>query len=491
MKTPKVFISYSHDSDEHKQWVLKLHTKLSENDIEVMFDQSDLHPGSNSPVFMEKLRSADRVLLICTDNYVQKANDREGGVGYEANIITAELYRNLKTTKFIPVVRQSSSEEKVPIFLEGYFYIDFTENKEFDENLKQLVCEIHKPLINPEPKMEKKSPPSETNVSKNQPSDISQKVESASDAYKTAEKFIREDDKFGWQQFVKQIRRDTADSLQEWRPKLEQQMPEDKEQLFKIVDKTVDVVSPLISTSLIGVESGEEKFNNQKSVIHDLFTIVEWKDSSYNVWIDMPNVLVYVFHSLHGGLSVKIDQLSLALDLVQEKVRLNYPEYRGKVWEMYQLTGSGYTGRRGIKSEDHWNHLANAYENWEWLSLMFVNDLEYRASLIAYYMALNIHELATAIKSGDQEDLDKYRLKMRLDFLSEIYEIKERAIDILLRNSKLSELWECIGVKQEQMETLWKTWIDLCKQHFWRDYQGRYYKNDGIHRDHENFFDNL
>ena len=28
METPKVFASYSHDSDEHKKWVLQLCTKL-------------------------------------------------------------------------------------------------------------------------------------------------------------------------------------------------------------------------------------------------------------------------------------------------------------------------------------------------------------------------------------------------------------------------------------------------------------------------------
>ena len=27
MEPPKVFVSYSHDSDEHKEWVLKICTK--------------------------------------------------------------------------------------------------------------------------------------------------------------------------------------------------------------------------------------------------------------------------------------------------------------------------------------------------------------------------------------------------------------------------------------------------------------------------------
>ena len=258
------------------------------------------------------------------------------------------------------------------------------------------------------------------------------------------------------------------------------------------MDKTVDIVSPLICVSLAGVESGKENFNDQKSVLHDLFTIVEWKDSNYSVWIDTPDVLRYVFHSLHGGLSLKTDQLSLALNLVQENVRINRAESQGKVWEMHALTGYGHSGTRSyVSSKDYWNHLANAYENWEWLSLIFANDLEYRTLLVAYYMALNIHELAAKIASRNPGGFDKYRFKVELDFLSEIDETKERAVNILLRDPKVIELWKSMGVKQEDMKNSWKAWIERCKNWFWKDRQGRYYINNGINRDHENFFDNL
>ena len=117
MESPKVFISYSHDSDEHKQWVLQLSTKLIENGVDVMLDQWDIRLGTDQTLFMEKLSAADRVLVICTDIYVKKADNREGGVGYEGRIITAQIAENLKTDKFIPVIRQSSNERKMPIFL--------------------------------------------------------------------------------------------------------------------------------------------------------------------------------------------------------------------------------------------------------------------------------------------------------------------------------------------------------------------------------------
>jgi len=39
---PKVFISYSHDSLEHKQWVHKVAVRLRESGIDAILDQWDL-----------------------------------------------------------------------------------------------------------------------------------------------------------------------------------------------------------------------------------------------------------------------------------------------------------------------------------------------------------------------------------------------------------------------------------------------------------------
>ena len=143
MKTPKVFVSYSHDSDEHKEWVLQLSTKLRQNGVDATLDQWDLGAGDDMTLFMEKgVRDSDRVLVICTDAYVRKADAGEGGVGYERMIITAQLVRDVGTAKFIPIIRQSSNAKKVPIFLETRVYIDFTDEDKFDEKFDDLLREI-------------------------------------------------------------------------------------------------------------------------------------------------------------------------------------------------------------------------------------------------------------------------------------------------------------------------------------------------------------
>ena len=105
-------------------------------------------------------------------------------------------------------------------------YIDFTNDSQFDVSFEQLLREIHGAPLHPKPPLgenpfSKQSP--EVEVSSHSLPEIPEKVESAFDAYKTAEAFIRVDERFGWQQFVKQIRRDTSNALQKLRPELEQQ----------------------------------------------------------------------------------------------------------------------------------------------------------------------------------------------------------------------------------------------------------------------------
>lgn len=81
MENPKVFISYSWDSDEHKTWVLNLANTLVANGVDVTLDQYELQLGRNLTHFMERaVQDADKVILIMTKNFKLKAEDRKGGV---------------------------------------------------------------------------------------------------------------------------------------------------------------------------------------------------------------------------------------------------------------------------------------------------------------------------------------------------------------------------------------------------------------------------
>lgn len=143
IKIPKAFLSYSHDTLEHKKWVLDLATRLRNNGVESIIDQWSLGPGDDLPRFMEQnLASADRVLMICTENYVKKANDGAGGVGYEKMIVTADLLKRIDSNKVIPLIRQSGSHA-VPTFLQSKLYLDFSREDQMELAFDDLVRAIH------------------------------------------------------------------------------------------------------------------------------------------------------------------------------------------------------------------------------------------------------------------------------------------------------------------------------------------------------------
>jgi hypothetical protein len=151
---PKVFISYSHDDDTHKQWVYKLACRLVESGIDTILDQWDLPLGSNLIKFMEHgLGNSDRVLIVCTDTYNNKSNNGLGGVGYEKTILTAELFLDQDTTKFIPCIRGVTAKLKTPVCLRGRAYIDFSDDTHFDNSFKSLLHKLHGIPQRPKPKL--------------------------------------------------------------------------------------------------------------------------------------------------------------------------------------------------------------------------------------------------------------------------------------------------------------------------------------------------
>ncbi len=115
---PQVFLSYSHDSGAHRAWVRQLAEQLRANGVDVILDQWDLRAGADVVRFMEQgIMEADRVLMVCTANYVAKAEERKGGAGYEGMIVTGQVARATQTIKFVPIVRDNSSESLIPAFL--------------------------------------------------------------------------------------------------------------------------------------------------------------------------------------------------------------------------------------------------------------------------------------------------------------------------------------------------------------------------------------
>ena len=120
------FISYSHDSESHKNWIFELSQRLRRQGIDAIIDRTESIPGGDLPKFMQNaIINSDKVIVICTKNYVKKANSGKGGAGYEGMIINASISEKTDTNKFIPVMREGKAK---PDFLLGRHYVDMCDH---------------------------------------------------------------------------------------------------------------------------------------------------------------------------------------------------------------------------------------------------------------------------------------------------------------------------------------------------------------------------
>jgi hypothetical protein len=123
MSAITVFISYSHDSDEHRERVLGLSERLRADGVATILDR---YVDKGSPPegwprwMMNGLDAATHVLCVCTETYRRRFLGQEvagkgKGVDWEGALVNQALYdARSHTNKFIPVLFARSDETHVP-----------------------------------------------------------------------------------------------------------------------------------------------------------------------------------------------------------------------------------------------------------------------------------------------------------------------------------------------------------------------------------------
>ena len=158
---PSAFISYSWDDKAHKEWVADLATDLRNDGIETILDQWHAVPGDRLPEFMERqIRESTYVLVVCTPNYRLKSDERKGGVGYEGDIMTAEVHTSSNHRKFIPILARGAWKRAAPSWLKGKYYVDFSSPGKRRGNYSDLLTTLQgkRPAAPPLRKLSQASP---------------------------------------------------------------------------------------------------------------------------------------------------------------------------------------------------------------------------------------------------------------------------------------------------------------------------------------------
>lgn len=151
---PKAFISYAWGNEEYQDKVLSFATDLQSAGIEVLFDKWDLKEGHDTYAYMEQSvndPTVTNVIILLDPIYEKKANNRDGGVGTETQIISPEIYNKTTQEKFLPVVfkRKENGEVPKPAYLKGLLHFDLSKEDNYNDEYQRLVkrlygIEIHK-----------------------------------------------------------------------------------------------------------------------------------------------------------------------------------------------------------------------------------------------------------------------------------------------------------------------------------------------------------
>lgn len=141
MSPTKIFISYSWDNEEHQSWVQGLATDLDEfEEFHITYDMFDLDSFADKNHFMEKaVQESDIIIMVCTQEYKRKADERKGGVGIETYLSTIRHWEESDGGSASNIVVVSREKSSTPFYLKGKFRVEFHDDDLYQKSLDYLV----------------------------------------------------------------------------------------------------------------------------------------------------------------------------------------------------------------------------------------------------------------------------------------------------------------------------------------------------------------
>jgi hypothetical protein len=150
-RSPRVFVTYSHESEEHKSLVREFCKLLRTGaGINVHLDQwVDDCRIDWSTWAMEQIREADYILAIASPAYRVRAEGlappQEGrGSAFEAALLRDALTRDLaeQTKRILPVVLPGREVEEIPSFLRPHSTTHYVVHELSLDGIKELLATL-------------------------------------------------------------------------------------------------------------------------------------------------------------------------------------------------------------------------------------------------------------------------------------------------------------------------------------------------------------
>ena len=161
-KPVRVLVSYSHDSDHHKNRVLSLCCKLIQDGVDAEVDQFTESPVEGWPRWMaRKLKEVDFVLTVITESYGERfegRGPRNKGLGsdFEGKLITQLLYNDKSlNSRVIPICFGAKDRQHTPVILQSATTYDVTDSGQYTRLYSILTSQplLEKPALGPVKKL--------------------------------------------------------------------------------------------------------------------------------------------------------------------------------------------------------------------------------------------------------------------------------------------------------------------------------------------------
>lgn len=149
----KVFMSYSHDSQQHINQALELANRFRKEGVDCWIDQYQESPSEGWAQWASnQITEAEFVLVVCSETYLLrftgKAQTGTGlGVKWEGAFINQQIYdAEGHNRKFIPIILSPDNVRSIPNILRGVTYYDMSIAEGYDALYRRLT---HQPSIVP------------------------------------------------------------------------------------------------------------------------------------------------------------------------------------------------------------------------------------------------------------------------------------------------------------------------------------------------------
>jgi hypothetical protein len=332
------------------------------------------------------------------------------------------------------------------------------------------------------------SAPSESSIA----IDITKILSDIPSIHNTALEVARQGDLIVWRKIIRQATASIQEQLKLWRQKYDAKEPRDIKILTEAALEGISIYAPLLSIALAGVESGRDKFSNQIGIIDEIINPRGWNWSGYTVYSDLPFTIAYVYQALHGGICMSTGQLMHVIKFARSKVTLRDNKSL-PINKCHNIVG--WPDTLGGNSKTGWQFLMNLPVQWKWLEELFGSHDEYREAVCAYYIALNVIELADSLADNQETMLKEAQSKqgrimldIPLEFLREDQHILRKAFRLFLTEPEnVKTIWQSKNISYAKMKELWPIWVYHLK--LWLSSEGYFMSHFKII--HDKLFDEL